>query len=73
MSLLGRSRVESGIPRVSRGQFPLRRERPADLDRARLWVMKGAGHYYSADIDALMAEAIAFVLTSDAGASDAAR
>ena len=48
---------------------------------ARLWVMKGAGHYYSADIDALMAEAIAFVLaardgtslTSDAGASDAAR
>jgi alpha/beta superfamily hydrolase len=49
---------------------------------ARLWVMKGAGHYYSADIDALMAEAIAFVLaasdrkpdvTSDAGAADAAR
>ncbi len=40
---------------------------------ARLWVMKGAGHYYSADIDALMAEAIAFVLTSDAGASDAGR
>ena len=40
--------------------------------------MKGAGHYYSADIDALMAEAIAFVLaapvvTNDAGASDAGR
>jgi pimeloyl-ACP methyl ester carboxylesterase len=29
---------------------------------ARLWVMKGAGHHYSADIDAIMAEAIAFVL-----------
>jgi hypothetical protein len=29
---------------------------------ARLWVMKGAGHHYSADIDALMQEAIAFVL-----------
>ena len=49
---------------------------------ARLWVMKGAGHHYSADIDTLMAEAIAFVLaaaappsdvTSDAGAADAAR
>jgi hypothetical protein len=46
---------------------------------ARLWVMKGAGHHYSADIDALMAEAIAFVLaapsdvTRDAGAADAAR
>lgn len=30
--------------------------------RARLWVMKGAGHHYSADIDTLMAEALAFVL-----------
>lgn len=49
---------------------------------ARLWVMKGAGHHYSADIDTLMAEAIAFVLaapapdahvTNDAGAADAAR
>ena len=48
---------------------------------ARLWVMKGAGHYYSGDIDALMAEAIAFVLAapdvtdvrSDAGVADAAR
>jgi hypothetical protein len=47
---------------------------------ARLWVMKGAGHYYSADIDTLMAEAIAFVLaaappdvTNDADAADAAR
>jgi len=41
---------------------------------ARLWVMRGAGHHYSADIDALMAEAIAFVLSAgddrspDAGA-----
>lgn len=42
---------------------------------ARLWVMKGAGHHYSGDIDALMTEAIAFVLaeggpdfTRDAGA-----
>ena len=29
---------------------------------ARVWVMKGAGHHYSADIDAIMSEAIAFVL-----------
>lgn len=29
---------------------------------ARLWVMKGAGHHYSADIDTIMAEALAFVL-----------
>lgn len=40
---------------------------------ARLWVMKGAGHHYSEDIDALMAEALAFVLaegvTADAGAA----
>ena len=39
---------------------------------ARLWVMKGAGHHYSADIDAIMAEAMAFVLSEgvspDAGA-----
>ncbi len=28
---------------------------------ARFWTMKDAGHHYSADIDALMAEAIAFV------------
>jgi hypothetical protein len=34
---------------------------------ARLWVMKGAGHHYSADIDAIMREAIDFV-TSVAGA-----
>lgn len=47
---------------------------------ARLWVMKGAGHHYSADIDAIMSEAIAFVtteggadLTGDASAADAAR
>jgi hypothetical protein len=25
--------------------------------------MKGAGHYYSADIDTIMAEALAFVLS----------
>ena len=40
---------------------------------ARLWVMKGAGHHYSADIDTIMAEALAFVLsegvTPDAGAA----
>ncbi len=29
---------------------------------ARLWVMKGAGHHYSADIDTIMAEALVFVL-----------
>ena len=28
----------------------------------RLWVMKGAGHHYSGDIDVIMSEAIAFVL-----------
>jgi hypothetical protein len=31
---------------------------------ARLWVMKGAGHYYSGDIDTIMSEAIAFVLAN---------
>lgn len=31
---------------------------------ARLWVMKGAGHYYSADIDTIMSEALAFVLSA---------
>ena len=31
--------------------------------RAKLWVMKGAGPHYSADIDAIMAEALAFVLS----------
>lgn len=36
---------------------------------ARLWVMKGAGHHYSADIDNIMAEAIAFVLSAEAAAS----
>jgi hypothetical protein len=30
---------------------------------ARLWVMKGAGHHYSGDIDTIMAEALAFVLS----------
>jgi hypothetical protein len=29
---------------------------------ARVWVMKGAGHHYSADIDAIMAEAMEWVL-----------
>ncbi len=38
---------------------------------AKLWVMKKAGHNYSADIDALMAEAIDFVV--GAGASDGDR
>ena len=33
---------------------------------ARLWVMKGAGHHYSADIDAIMSEAIAYVLREGA-------
>jgi len=50
---------------------------------AKLWVMKGAGHHYSADIDTIMAEAIAFVLaageptstttTSSTGGLDAGR
>lgn len=47
---------------------------------ARLWVMKGAGHHYSADIDTIMAEAVAFVLAAgdpgvslDAGGAGAAR
>ncbi len=31
---------------------------------ARFWVMKGAGHHYSADIDTLMAEAMEFVLSA---------
>jgi hypothetical protein len=35
---------------------------------ARLWVMRRAGHYYSADIDALMAEALDFVLSVNADA-----
>jgi hypothetical protein len=37
---------------------------------ARLRVMKGAGHDYSADIDTLMTEAIAFVLAAGPPASD---
>lgn len=32
---------------------------------ARLWVMKGAGHHYSADVDAIMAEALAWVLAHE--------
>ena len=36
---------------------------------ARLWVMKGAGHHYSGDIDTIMAEAIAFVLAEGGDAS----
>jgi hypothetical protein len=35
---------------------------------AQLWVMKGAGHHYSADIDTLMAEAMEFVLSAGADA-----
>lgn len=30
---------------------------------ARLWVMKGAGHHYSADVDTIMGEALAWVLS----------
>ena len=48
------------------------RKTAARLERqgyhARLWVMKGAGHHYSADIDEIMAEAIRFVLESEADA-----
>jgi predicted esterase len=40
---------------------------------ARFWPMKDAGHHYSADIDTIMAEAIAFVLSEGAGAAGAAR
>ena len=43
---------------------------------ARLWVMKKAGHHYSADIETIMAEAIAFVLTEgleDASAREVER
>ena len=38
---------------------------------ARFWTMKKAGHFYSADIDALMSEALAFVtsVSADAGAA----
>jgi hypothetical protein len=32
---------------------------------ARLWVMKGAGHHYSPDIDAIMGEALAWVLAQE--------
>lgn len=32
---------------------------------ARLWVMKGAGHHYSADVDTLMGEALAWVLSHE--------
>jgi len=39
---------------------------------ARLWVMKGAGHYYSADIDTIMAEAVAFVLSEGVSADGGA-
>ena len=31
---------------------------------AKLWVMKDAGHHYSADIDTIMAEAMDFVLAA---------
>ena len=30
---------------------------------ARFWTMKDAGHHYSADIDTLMSEALAFVIS----------
>jgi hypothetical protein len=33
---------------------------------ARLWVMPKAGHYYSANIDSIMSEALAFVLSHGA-------
>lgn len=47
---------------LARGGFP-----------ARFWVMRGAGHHYSADIDAIMAEALDFVLAEgDAGAERSA-
>lgn len=32
---------------------------------ARLWVMKGAAHHYSADVDAIMGEALAWVLSHE--------
>jgi len=32
---------------------------------AKLWIMKGAGHHYSADIDQIMADALAFVLSHE--------
>jgi nitrous oxide reductase accessory protein NosL len=32
---------------------------------ARLWVMKGAGHHYSPDVDAIMGEALAWVLAQE--------
>ena len=44
------------------------RRTAAELERrgfpAKLWVMKKAGHWYSADIDEIMREAIAFVVSS---------
>ena len=43
---------------------------------ARLWVMKGAGHHYSADIDTIMSEALAFVTSvaaAELSAPDAGR
>jgi hypothetical protein len=53
---------------VHRGE----RRSAAALERAgfpaRLWIMPRAGHYYSPDIDALMAEALDFVLGAHADA-----
>lgn len=66
---------KAGIRRVAllagerSGQVAGERQTAARLARqgypAKLWVMKGAGHHYSADIDALMDEALAFVLEDD--------
>ena len=40
---------------------------------AQFWVMKGAGHHYSADIDTLMAEAMTFVLSAPSETRDAGK
>jgi predicted esterase len=37
---------------------------------ARLWVMPGAGHHYSANIDQIMREALEFVLSQESAPSD---
>jgi hypothetical protein len=40
------------VARLTKGGYP-----------AKLWVMPGAGHYYSADIDDIMLDAIAWLVT----------
>lgn len=40
--------------------------------RAKLWVMKGAGHHYSADIDQIMREALDFVIEAQESPAGAA-